>query len=481
MEIKLELPRARFLPQESMALRVTLRNAGSVPLDLPDPGDNRNAQPQYVLSGPSFPKGHAFSFRSSLKAEHGAALPPAAPALKTLAPGQSMEATLPLESLVEIDKPGRYTLAASLSSGGTRAEATPLAFDIDPAELRSLALNIDDGFQKSLPIRVSCLARLPGGAGRLYQAILHEDRPDLGEVDLMTLVPLADLPAAAGEVLGVWTRHDRMDSLLNRFVWRAEGQLGVEGLAGTPGQQLAGAALPPRLLAPALMADNGELDLFGLDAEGRQLQLLRFPARGDARSWPARAVGGQVLAGRAAIGPRAGGNRRVAALLVDEGGEQLSLQLVEAAADGPGRQRGVKLGKAFAMPDTGLAVSVEADGSVRVAVPLADDAARRKLALADAVFPPGDAPATVQRSAGPQLPLAARSAVAAHAVTAGTRRRDWLVLLQDGRVLFSGSNKNRPRPLNGVPVLPLQLLPMSRHSYLLSLGERHLPQLELMF
>ena len=90
LEIRIDLGQKRFITKESMVLRISIRNTGSSPIEVPNPENNRNSQPVYTIDGPSYPKGHSFHFRS-------VALGDARPATQTepgmmikLAPGSRM-------------------------------------------------------------------------------------------------------------------------------------------------------------------------------------------------------------------------------------------------------------------------------------------------------------------------------------------------------------------------------------------------------
>src|SRR5580692_2150447 len=63
VDIRIELAQERFVTMESIVVRISIRNTGSTPIDVPNPENNGNTQPVYTISGPSYPKGYAFHFR----------------------------------------------------------------------------------------------------------------------------------------------------------------------------------------------------------------------------------------------------------------------------------------------------------------------------------------------------------------------------------------------------------------------------------
>ena len=85
-----------------------------------------------------------------------------------------------------------------------------------------------------------------------------------------------------------------------------------------------------------------------------------------------------------------------------------------------------------------------------------EDQRARKILVADVKWPQGSGEGVVTRAPAGRLPAAARSAQVTYSVSPKSNgRREWLVLLQDGAVVFSGS-PGRPRKVDGTPSLPLE-------------------------
>src|SRR5215472_9290459 len=95
VEIRIELAQERFVIKESMVARIMIRNTGSSPIEVPNPENNRNTQPVYTISGPSYPKGYSFHFHGS-SGDQNAAPQVEQSSLVKLDPGQTHEAALPL-------------------------------------------------------------------------------------------------------------------------------------------------------------------------------------------------------------------------------------------------------------------------------------------------------------------------------------------------------------------------------------------------
>lgn len=480
VEIRLNLDQQRFIAKESMVLHVHIRNTGQMPIDVPNPENNANTQPVYTLTGPSYPQGHSFHFRGAALGDPNPPREAEPGATVRLAPGQEHDAALPLEQLTAFPKAGAYTITASLTIHGRSAASPPVEFEIEPAVIRSMAILADDGVQSSSPVRVLCLIGTPPHQ-RLYQAIFREERPDLGEVSLAKLVYVAPAPPEAAAVFGPWTNHDRLDSLLNRFAWQAGSLVGIEGLAGTPGATF---RFPEqsRLVRPALMPDSGEVDVLALVDGSRTVEMVRFPSPRDGSgvraAWRTQ-LGAAAAGSRAALAPRTAGTRRAAVFILPE---KTDSQILLAEA-GPGDVqpvlRSVRIDGAAPLPDSEPGIAFAADGTVYASAILSERGQPRNAFVADIRWPPGSGDGAVTRENIKRLPGAPRSAAATFSVTRGARRREWIVLLQDGAVVFSGS-PGRPRTTTGTPSLPLKLLAMSKMTYLLTLDKQGLPRFELM-
>ena len=157
------------------------------------------------------------------------------------------------------------------------------------------------------------------------------------------------------------------------------------------------------------------------------------------------------------------------------------MTLVEADASDPTpKTRSVVVAGATPLPDSEPDITVGPDGKIRASALFAEDPGFRQMFVAEVTWSVGIGEGTVAKTSAGRLPAPPRSATVTYAVTSRpASRREWLVLLRDGTVVFSGS-PNRPRRLDGSLMLPLNLLAMSRMTYLLTLDKQGLPQLELM-
>jgi len=464
VQIQIELAQDRFVVQESILATIRILNDGSAPIDVPDAASNVNWQPVYTIRGPAFPDGYSFHFRGAALGDRRASPVGVEPDTVRLEAGKSRSVRLAMDQLAPISKPGEYTLSAKLDWNGVAAESKPVSFRIEQPVFRSFQVAAADGLQSSFGIRVFCLVGEAPNP-QLYMAAFHESRPGLGEIGLMSLARIAAADPRAETVFAAWTNYQGMGTPAPGAGWQAGPVLGL-GVFGSAHSPTVTLPEVPRLVRPALGDVSGDLDLFALGDRGASLSLVHFPARGGAPAvvW-SQPVPARVVAARAAIAPQSQGSGRFAVLVT--GGESApGLTLVSAGGGGAPAFRSVPLGDLHPLEASEPAIYVGPDGTVHTSALLATGPDARGLAVVDVAWRPAGDPSV---EIGKAIPLAAgfRAAIAAYSV-AGSRRREWIVLLGDGR-LMSSRAPGVERDPTGKPVAPLDLLPMSSASYLLTL------------
>jgi hypothetical protein len=491
VEIKLEMDSAHYLFREAMTARILLRNDGATAIEVPDPEDNRNTQPVYTVTGPSYPKGHAFHFHAAAQ-EEGAPIPGTGGAKLTLGAGETHEATLPLAEFVKFSRPGAHTLTVSLAVAGRTVTSAPVPFTVEPAVFKAMSIAADDGQQTSRPIRVVCL--VGNGERNLYNAVFAEQDRDSGVVTLDALVRVGAAEPRATVAVAAWANHDRLGLMHDRFGWRSGATLGIEsvGDAGShPRLALPDATMT--LVRPALLAESGALDVPALGgAGGTTLFLSRFPvaspagAGGEPKLAWTLPLAAAPSAARAAIAPRTAHETR-AVLLVgppvppSSSSPAAQLTLVQWTPDAARPSvRSLTVPGALPAPGAEPALRFEADGTARGSALFIDgeDPQHRSLLLVDATWPPGAMEGRLSaRQSVVRLAAPLRAAAVTYSVAPPSPgRRDWLVLLTDGTAIFSGS-PGEHRQLGAAPSLPLQLVGMSRTTYVLAVDKQGFPQL----
>lgn len=475
MQIQIELTQDRFVAKESMVATIRIRNDGAAPMDVPDPASNVNWQPVYTVRGPGFPDGYSFHFRGTALGDKRSAPVGVEPKTVRLDPGKTRSVRLPMEQLVTLTKPGEYSLSAKLDWNGVVAESKPVSFHIEQPVFRSFQVVAADGLQPSFPIRVYCLVGERPNP-QLYMAAFNESRPDLGEIKLNSLSRIAGATPQADTVFGAWTNYDGMGTPEPGAGWQAGAVLGL-GVFGSRNSPSVTLPAVPRLVRPALGNVSGDLDVFALGGHGTELSLVHFPAEGGppAIAW-SQPVPAPAVAARASIAPESHGGKWFV-VLVTGGKSGAGLTLVSAGTGGTPAFRTLLLSGLHPLEASEPAIYVGPDGTVHTSTLLATGPEARSLKVVDVAWRLSGDP-VVEIGKPIELPADFRGAMAAYSV-AGGRRREWAVLLGNGQIMSSRA-PGVERTTTGRPVVPLELLPMSAITYLLTLDEG-LPRLEVVY
>lgn len=505
MEITIELTRQRFLAGESMPATVSIVNRNTRAIEVPDPESNVNWQPAYTLKGPACPDGHTFSFRSAVFNDPSPSPSGVEPMTITLAPGATLSAVLPLESLAPIAKPGSYTLAASLEWKGETARSEPVSFAVESPVFRAFQLLADPLHQEPFPIQVCCLIGTQE-APRIYLAQFHEDA-NTGAVKMLTMEEIAASGQGAATVFGSWRNYQGIGLPAPRCGWQAGTKLGVADFRVTNPLTLTLSA-PSRLVRPALMPESGELDVFALSEAGDSLSLVRFPqpktdgdetrvvadnpgdapsllrlpkpstGGGDPRVMWTHDLPGRAMQARAALGPKDNGDRRVVVLLMPR--EEWIAAFVADAGQGeePPKLRSTDLTGMELLPESEPAVTILADGTIQAAVIVAErrksgaGADSRTYYVADFIWPASQAePGRSETHLAATLSETPQAAAAGYLVAdTGKMRRDWAIVLAKGEGVVSNRSLGK-YILTGSPVVPIELLVLSQFTHILTIED----------
>ncbi|MCX4240636.1 hypothetical protein [Paraliomyxa miuraensis] len=497
MKIELSLPRSRVVVDESIELHVRLCNDGPTPVRVPDPFVNDAWQPAYVLTGPAFPTGRRFTARSSTSRD-ARPVPDDVPlAMIELPPGGTHEGEIPLSQWITIDAPGAYSLVAELELSAERAGGTALAVRSAP-----LSLTLDALDASSASVGVDAQQGPPAGlwvsfvhAGReppaIYDALVLEDRPDLGELQRHDLVHRRDVAAGVEAVHVPWHHDDRMAALAAWRTWMQGGSLVVDDSPlGVP------MALPlspgSSVVTPVWQDAREQLDVLvraPSPGGGQQLELVRFGSHGP----PAPPTGavvwrseprGSIATARLALGPVSGGSLR-RAVAVESRGDDLVLSCFAVEAGGPGAPIAeVTLPQVNPVPGLGLVLRVTPEGRTRVWV-LADAKHQGwQVYLGRMEFDvDGRLTAAIEKPR-PLVTLPSPLVEAALELVQpagdGSEPLVWALRTDDRRVLWSrdGSAPRWYKTLRpSVLAVPMQLRPMSQATYLATQSPGRAPAL----
>lgn len=487
MEIRLELSKDRFGARESMHGTVTIVNDGDRPIEVPDPEANSNWQPVYTIEGPSFPDGHTFSMRSAVLKDPTPSPIDVDPMTVSIGPGETYAAVLPFDNLVELTEPGEYFLTATMAWDGRTARSQTVAFRIERPSIRSCRLLASPELQDPTEILAFCLQGEGDGTEIQIASFFHDPQTD--RIVQQSLSRFAPAEGKAEAVIAPWTNFTGIGTPSPRAGFQSGDTLTVIDFGEAAGQSV---TLPftPWVVHPGLTPLDAALDLFVLDADSRELGLVRFPstigetilrigepppavAGSDEPSllWRHPLPGGVVTA-RAALSPQQGGDRRLALLaLSTEDGMEVILADAGTGEQAPTVRAAQVKGlwplsasePAFRMDTEGRAF-----GSV-LAASAPDEDGQRSISVVDVIWSATETDARYEATAiaGPQDPP--RVSVVRYSVTPSPApRRDWLVFTAKGEILSSWSEA---RSLGGSPVLPLELLSLAEFTYVLTLTD----------
>ncbi len=488
VQINLKFAHASYTVGEDIGMTVTVTNETAAEIEVPDPFHRDNWQPSYTLTGPAYPAGHRFSFRSVALEDTLPEPEGVDPVLVKLEPGQVLVQEVPLRSWVPLGAAGDYEIVAQLAWKNVAAKSPLARFRLEKSQVNSASVGVDVEAAGTPGEWVEWFHRESTGQ-RLYTALFKRPHTDVHGYEGFAVTPIFSAAASATDLLLPWTNYNRQAELTKWRAWREGTALLALATAFPAPQRLELGAAPRTLVRPALMAQSGELDIFFITAGAPELALARFPApKWEGAQTPASVLWktplpGESVALRSAIAPYNLGSQRQVLAVTQEAGA-VAVHLMNA---GDGSRAGVwqstRIANATLLPGTMPALRVDREGVSHAALLLQlPDKDKRLFAVADLAFGHDGKPvgnATVKPlGALDATPLAA---TAAYVVMPGTgMRRDWAVLLNNGRLLHSSHDGTISHVLQAAPVLPLQLLPLGAGTYLLTLDGNGKPGFTLL-
>lgn len=509
MKLELSAARTRFVVDETIEVSLRLHNDGAAPLSVPDPFLNAAWQPTYVITGPAFPAGRRFSARSATSRDQRPA-PTDVPLTRVeLAPGATHEGELPLSLWCPITTPGAYTLVAELDALAGEpwpsARSQPLVLQLEGLAAQGVSVGVD--VQRGPPADLHVSFVHAAEPPVLYDMLVTEDRPDLGELERASLEPRRTVAAGVGAVLVPWCSVDRMTAMAAWRAWLHEGAEGVARLYGddSPLGEPVGLPVPAgtTLLPPAWQGPTEALDVLVLEPDRRRLGLACFTSQGptapltglvlsrsDARRPPTGALvwrsdaAGPLATARLALGPAALGSPR-RAIAVATSGDDLVVSCYAVEPGGSGSPTAtVTLPGMRAVPGSSVALRVTPAGHTRAWLLLDTKDTGWQVYLAHVEF---DASGRLVGGVDRPTPLVSLGMplVEAALELALPEAREpeelaWALRTDDRRVLWSRGGRaprwyKAPRP--STLATPMQLRPLSQATYLATLQPGRAPRL----
>ncbi len=483
---------------EPVGIGLMIENQSRKTVRVPDPSNPYNWQPVFTVSGPGYDKPLQFSSGSARLLPEPASQTFQTLKLVGIKPGQTLERQI--EVRADLRRLGDYTISASMQTSLGVVQSAPLTFIVSPPSqpTRTGPLSLGKGEPT-----VCWIVSGPSKSQLRRSLFLRGQKEDGGSQFVLAGSDLAGSDAVAvrpgaREPFATETDAD-LTEVIDWTGWRDDAALyAIQGIGEVQYPFLKDPILrfplpaDARLVPHALMSADQSLDVFLLSADGRTLQMARFfspleqyldhkPQQEPHLAW-SHPLSAPALTATAALAPAHAGSVRHL-LWTSQQGDALLLGHVLASASGqpPADAPPVTLPHAFALPGCRPAVRVDASGVTHVAVLYAADASLRQISLAEVTYGadgrPSGAPVILPQTT---LPEAASSAVVSYGRDQYGEeerisfRRDWLVLLPDGRVLFSlgGRAAQGPVSLGSALVLPLELASPATRTFVLTLDPK---------
>lgn len=482
--LRLSAYKSHWIVGEPLGFNLVLQNHSRKTVHVPDLNSARNWQPDYTIHGPGYAKPVHFNTGFPRFLPEPADRKFRDLDLVAIKPGQALEGQI--EVRADVSRPGDYTVSASVQTSLGVVEGGPLTLTVSAATQPTQAALMPSG--SGAP--TACwIVSGPHGAQVQRNPFDHKSDDDGRRYFVLDGGALvANVRPDAREPF--LTETDIVDADVSDWTgWRDGAALyAIQGFVSTHDPVLR-FPLPgdSHLVPHALMSADQALDVFVLSADGRTLQMARFlspfeqymrhrPQPPPRLAWshplPAPAEGAA-----AALAPAHAGSARHV-VWTSQRGDALLVGHVVAPADGrpPADAPPVALPQAHALPGCRPAVRVDAAGVTHVAVLYAGDAGLRQISLAELTFgaggQPTGAPGITAQGALPEAAVA--GAISYGKDTRGEFRRDWLVTLGDGRVVFriAGRAAHGPLPLGASPASPLALASLDAGTFVLTLDPK---------
>lgn len=479
--LKLSLAKAQFLAGEDISLTVSITNDGSAPQEIPNPFHSQNWQPVYTLTGPWDERKRSFSFRSAVIKDLRPAPGDVPLVLTQLAAGQELRKDIPLHEWAQLTAPGTYTVQAKLIWRGMEVESNVATFDIEQPMVKSMSVGIDDRDANAMGEWADWLHNGRKGAA-VFTSLFQRPHVDVRGYEPFSITSIYMAGSQATDVLVPWTNYNRQAALAKWQAWREGSSLFGLVTSFKEAQRLELGAVPHLLVRPAIMLNNGQMDVFAVNEQGSELMCAHFPPP----NWKGAQNPPQILwrtrlpfaaeCGRAAISPRNIGNEMHVIVVGHENGElKVAHMNVLGGQSGSWSVTDVAAGNTIANTEPGF--QIDREGGIHVAFPFENQTG--EVVIADLrLTKEGKLVHAVELTPVGKLPSAPKASAASYVITAdGPPRRDWAILLDNGSVIHS-FNAHVPQQLRGAPAMPLELISLTSAGYLLVAGKSGNPEFE---
>ena len=459
-----------YLLQQEVTLHLRIKNQGETPLEVPAPDRADNSMPVFAISGPGFPQARQFSNWSvshpGADAGPGADLPPNQE--MTLAPSETWEGELALNTMLGLREPGEYRIGSMLRWQTGQARSPDRTFRLSLPDPYSIDLGTG---VRPFDAGEGELVFLQRGVGSstVYSGQFRESDPSNSEVALSSLVRRATVPANATDIASPHRNTPFFDEPLQWIVWREGRSIKTLHTAETTPQSFDLPADLASLVRPPLKAKGGPVEVLAVSADHRHLYMVSVEPNFQSRMSLAWQVDlpGTPQSITAALGPETRGNLRHIAFAVQR---QHGVEIFHAtyqAGQKPVPFQISRIEQGQLLANAPLSMLVTGDGVAHVAVLVKTGAEQG--ALVEAEFGPGSpAPAKIQRvNAFPDVTAAS----ILYTDKGGQIVRRDVVFLAGGELRkLQASGQLQTLSVSGKALVPLQLTAGQDQSYVLCLA-----------
>jgi hypothetical protein len=510
ISLDVQCERSDYVPGGDVRLLLRVKNAGAGAVHIADPQDPANAELEYAVVGPSWPKGKTFNLRAQA-AESGASTSreePFAPA--NIDAGASFETSVSLSSLADLSALGEYHVRVRLVRDGGAVESNECVFRVGGFE--TSALHVATGIAETRGEGEGALV----DRGQLHTFEVREGSPEIAEADAGNVIHRVAVGKGADPAVPA-RNTPFFDEMVRWIVWLEGASVkALTSIDETP----AAVTLPyegASLVKPPLKTKNGPVEALVLARDKKALQLVRFdrpvPANADAARVGVGTLGwsaplpAEARAIVAALGPALRGSERHVAFAANtpKGIDVFHVRYGDSGLSGapvavhieqkpppPKTELAEDAGAGFAyLPFSvdggqpprlldGATPALHVDEKGGAWASFVAVAGARALWI-EAHFPAGGAPADKPRVTE-LSPLGAALVDGAAAYISGASheivRREVVLLLQGQKLARWDGSKLVTLPGHGTPARPLVLVPGQDVTYLVHVEKTRGPHLE---
>jgi hypothetical protein len=466
--------RENYIVGEEIQLLVQISNKYTHSIEIPDPTKLSSTQPEYTITGPEFPSGKTFSL-SSLSREKG-----------NINNGQSnvsmikidsdstWEDILPLSSLISFTLPGEYKISSSIKSDTITTESPEYTFNISKLDLQTVDLGLgtrplEEGEGEGAFIQKSADSCF------LYTFVFKEERPDIGEAEIISLVNRCAVGSDVNDILVPWRNAPFFNEMIRWIIWR-EGTTvkAINSIIREPISFILPEE-PAFLVKPALKVTDGKVEILIVSKDQKEISLVRInggnnePGKSGEIIWKIPLPDKPTEISCALASPSLENGRHVA-FMVHRADEIEMYYTQYSEASSPVPFQSVRLENAKMLVNAPLAMFVDDEGKVFISVIVVTDEKSHTCALAESEIKRDGKPNGKMKLLNiGSLPDVLTGGSILYVEKEGKLERRDIVITTESQGLYwsNGVGEFRQVSVCGSPTKPMLLSPGKDGSYIL--------------